>query len=139
MVFGNSRQMAVISGDGHFPSVLAKRSIHIPVRAILTISGFAFCLFLVDDLQVILELRSVPFLLVSLPMAYANHVSRAKTGSSVVLTTAALVGLSIGTALILSYEATTEIEQLFFIVSIYILLTMGSWLFSKSRKFLRPQ
>ena len=134
-VFGASRQMAVIASDGHFPSALAKRSNHIPVRAILAMSGFAFLLVLAGNLQVILEFGSVTFLLVSLLMAYANFKIRDKTRSSLVLTVGALVGLSIGAALIIYYEATTEFEQLIFIVSIYALLTGGAWLFSKRRKF----
>jgi amino acid transporter len=136
-VFGASRQMAVIASDGHFPSALAKRSNHIPVRAILTMSAFAFSLILAGNLQVILEFGSVTFLLVSLLMAYANFKIRDKTGSSLVLTVGALVGLSIGAALIIYYEATTEFEQLIFIVSIYALLTGGSWLFSKRWRFQR--
>ncbi len=132
-VFGASRQMAVIARDGYFPALLMKRSNRIPVPAILTMSGFAFGLILVGNLQVILEFGSVTFLLVSLLMAYANHKIRRSTNSSAVLTIASLIGLSMGTVLIIYYEATTQIEQLFFIVGLYAFLTLGSWLYSKGK------
>ncbi len=133
-LFGASRQVAVIANDGYFPTILAKRSNHIPVYAILSMSGFASCLILVGNLQVILEFGSVTFLLVSLLMAYANHKIRRRTLSSPFLTLPALISLTMGAVLIIYYEATTQIEQLVFIASIYVLLTIGSWLFSKSHR-----
>ncbi len=133
-LFGASRQVAVIASDGYFPPILAKRSNHIPVYAILSMSGFAACLILAGNLQVILEFGSVTFLLVSLLMAYTNHKIRHLTLSSSLLTLPALIGLMMGTALIIYYEATTQIEQLVFITSIYALLTTGAWLFSKGQK-----
>jgi len=133
-VFGASRQMAVIAKDGYLPSILAKRINHIPVYAIITMAGLAFCLVLAGSLQVILEFGSVTFLLVSLLMAYANYKIRHLTGSSAILTILSLVGLSMGTVLILYYEISTQIQQMIFICGIYSLLTLGSWLYSKNNK-----
>jgi len=82
-------------------------------------------------LKVILEFGSVTFLLVSLLTAFANYKIYKKTDSSLVITLLSIVGLSIGTILILYYEATTQIEQLYFIFILYIVLTIGSWTFSK--------
>jgi len=130
-LFGASRLMAVIASDGYFPALLAKRSNHIPIPSILAMSGFAFCLILAGNLQVIVEFGSVTFLLVSLLMAYANHKIRHLTNSSPYLTILALIALSTGTVLIIYFEASTQIEQLFFIAGIYVLLTLGAWLFSK--------
>jgi amino acid transporter len=133
-VFGASRQMAVIAKDGYFPSILAKRTNHIPVYAIFTMAGLAFCMVLAGSLQVILEFGSVTFLLVSLLMAYANYKIRHLTDSSTVLTIMSLFGLMMGTILILYYEVSTQIQQMFFIGGLYALLTLGSWLYSKDKK-----
>ena len=130
-LFGASRQMAVIAEEGHFPAFLARRKKHIPVHAILAMSGFAFCLILAGNLQVILEFGSVTFLLVSLLMAVANYKIRHLTKSSPLTTGAALAGLGIGTVLILYYEAVNQVEQLVFIGSIYIILTLGAWLYAQ--------
>ncbi len=131
-VFGASRQMARIAEDGYFPSLLARRKENIPVNAILAMSGLAFALVLAGNLQVILEFGSVTFLLVSLLMAYANFRIRDRTGSSVVVTGLAMVFLLAGTLLILYYEVTTQIEQMFFISGLYAILTIASLLYSRN-------
>ena len=133
-VFGASRQMSVIANDGYFPSFLAKRKNHIPVYAIVTMASLAFCLVLAGSLRVILEFGSVTFLLVSLLMAYANYKIRHLTGSSITLTTLSLFTLLIGVILVFYYEISTQIQQIIFIVGMYALLTLGSWLYSKDRK-----
>jgi amino acid transporter len=134
-VFGASRQMAIIAEDGYLPAVLARRNNHIPVYAIITMSVCAFSLIIAGNLQVILEFGSVTFLLVSLLMAFANFRIRDKTGSSIMLTLASLAGLLIGTILILSYEFNNQPRQLLFIVVIYAILTLGSWLYSRSKTY----
>jgi len=133
-VFGASRQMAVIAGDGYFPSVLAKRINHIPVFAIITMSVFAFLLVLAGSLEVILEFGSVTFLLVSLLMAFANYKIRDLTNSSLFITIISFLGLLGGAALILFYEYNNQPQQLLFIISLYILLAIASWLFSRKKK-----
>lgn len=132
-VFGASRQMAVIAGDGYFPSLLARRKNHIPVYAILTMAALAFCLVLSGSLQVILEFGSITFLLVSLLMAYANYRIRDLTHSSVTITILSLFGLAAGTLLIFYYEISTQMRQMIFIGGIYVLLTTGSWLYSRGK------
>ena len=97
-------------------------------------SSLAFCLILAGDLQVILEFSSVTFLLVSFLMAFANFKIYKKTNSSLTITIVAMIGLFAGTALIFYYEATTQIEQLYFIGGIYFLLTVGAWFFSRFKK-----
>ncbi|MCF7982471.1 MAG: APC family permease [Pseudomonadales bacterium] len=130
-MFGASRLMAVIAKDGYFPARLTRRTNHIPVSAIVTLSGLAYGLVLSGSLQVILEFGSVTFLLVSLLMAYANFRIRNLTDSSATITILSLLGLFSGTVLILYYELTTQVEQMMFIADIYVLLTIGSWLYSK--------
>lgn len=125
-VFGASRQMAVIAGDGFLPALLARRSGHIPRYAIVTMALLAFCLVLSGSLQVILEFGSVTFLLVSLLMAYANFRIRHQTGSSATLTILAVVGLLAGTLAIVYYEIVNQPEQMVFIGSIYLLLTSAA-------------
>jgi amino acid transporter len=133
-VFGASRQMAVIADDGYFPAILAKRANHIPVFAVISMSVLAFLLILAGSLEAILEFGSVTFLLVSLLMAYANYRIRDLTGSSLLVTAIAFIGLLIGTVLILYYELDNQPQQLIFIVGLYSLLTMGSFLFSKGKE-----
>ncbi|MCD6190876.1 MAG: amino acid permease, partial [Sulfurimonas sp.] len=133
-IFGASRQVTVIAQDGYFPSFLAKRKNNIPVYAILMMSTLAFMLIIAGSLKVILEFGSVTFLLVSFLMAFANFKIRKKTDSSLTLTLLAMFGLLMGTAFIIYYEATTQIEQLYFIGAIYALLTLGAWLFSLMHK-----
>ena len=132
-VFGASRQMAVIAKDGYFPAILAERKRQIPVYAIITMSGMAFCLILLGSLEVILEFGSVTFLLVSLLMAYANYKIHDLTDSSAILTIFSLFGLLLGTVLIVYYEITTHVQQMIFIGVIYTILTLGSWLYSRGK------
>lgn len=132
-VFGASRQMAVIAQDGYFPSVLSRRINSIPVFAIISMSLMAFLLILAGSLQVILEFGSVTFLVVSLLMAFANFRIRDLTDSSTVVTLLSFAGLLVGTVLILYYEYTSQPEQLVFIILLYTILTIGAWLFSKSK------
>lgn len=133
-VFGASRQMAVIAEDGYFPKLLARRRNHIPTYAIIAMSLLAFALIVIGNLQVIVEFGSVTFILVSLLMAFANHKIRKRTNSSVIMTTLAFVGLMAGLVLIVYYEATTQVEQLFFIGGLYLALTIAATLYSFRKK-----
>ncbi len=133
-VFGASRQVSVIADDGYFPELLAKRINNIPVFAIISMATLAFFLVLAGSLEVILEFGSVTFLLVSLLMAYANYKIRNVTNSSPFITVVAILGLLMGTVLILYYEFNNQPQQLLFIISIYVLLMIGSWLFSRSKE-----
>ncbi len=130
-LFGASRLMMVISKDGYFPKSLSRQKNNIPVYAIVTMSALAFCLVLAGSLKVILEFGSVTFLLVSLLMAFANFKIRHLTHSSASLTLLSLFGLLLGTVLIFYYEISTQPEQMFFIGGLYLLLTLGSWLYSR--------
>lgn len=133
-VFGASRQMAVIAKDGYFPKLLAKRSNQIPVIAIITMSALAFCLVLIGDLELILEFGSVTFLLVSLLMSYANFKIRRRTQASFVLTILAMLGLAVGLVMIIYFEMTRQVEQLYFICGLYFVLSLSAWVFSKKNK-----
>jgi len=133
-LFGASRQMAVIAQDGFLPSILVKRKNSIPVYAILTMFSLAFLLILVGDLKIILEFSSVTFLLVSFLMAYANFKIYKETDSSLLITLLAIFFLLGGMILIIYYEYTTQIEQLYFIGIIYFLLTLGAYIYSWMHK-----
>jgi len=133
-LFGASRQMSVIAKDGYFPLFLTKRKNNIPIYSIITMSILASLLILIGDLKIILEFSSVTFLLVSLLMAVANFKIYKQTSSSLTITILAIIGLFIGMVLILYYEYTTQMEQLYFISGLYILLTFGAWIFSKFYK-----
>ncbi len=130
-VFGASRQMAAVADDGYLPAPLSRRSGHIPVTAILTMSGCAFALILSGSLELILEFGSVTFLLLSLLMAVANYRVRHLTGASTLLTLTAIGALGAGTGFILYYELTHRIDQMAFILAIYGLLTLGAWQFAR--------
>ncbi|WP_420430724.1 APC family permease [Hyphobacterium sp.] len=129
-VFGASRQMAVIARDGFMPGFLATRRRSIPVNAIITMSACAFALVLAGNLRVILEFGSVTFLLVSFVMAFTNLKMRRQTGSSLLMTLVAMLGLALGTVLIIYFEATTQPEQLVFIGGLYLLLSTAAWAYS---------
>lgn len=133
-LFGASRQMSTISKDGYFPSFLEKRTNNIPVFSIITMASLAFIMILLGNLQVILEFGSVTFLLVSFLMSYANFKIYKKTNSSLIITILSLIVLAFGTILILYYEFTTQIEQIFFIGGLYLLLTFLAWMFAKLNK-----
>jgi hypothetical protein len=94
-------------------------------------SGLAFCLVLAGSLLVIIEFGSVTFLLVSLLMAFANFKIRALTMSSTLVTLLSLFSLMAGTLLILYNGASTQPEQLYFIVGLYTLLSLGAWLYAR--------
>jgi len=132
-VFGASRQMSVIARDGYFPSILAKHSNHIPIYSIVCMSVLAFFLVLAGSLQVILEFGSVTFLLISLLMAYANYKIKHLTNSSRIITVISIIGLMVGTILIFYYEFNNQPQQMFFIGVIYMLLTAGSWFYSRNK------
>ena len=129
-LFGASRQMSVVAEDGYFPSFLTKRKNNIPIYSIIMMAIMAFVLIIIGNLKVILEFGSVTFLLVSLLMAYANFKIYKETSSSLVITILATIGLFAGMMLILYYEYTTQIEQLYFIGGLYVLLTFGAWIYS---------
>lgn len=137
-VFGASRQMAVIARDGYLPAFLAHRVGGKPIAAIVTMSALAFVLILLGNLEVILEFGSVTFLLVSLLMAYANLRIRDRTGSSLFVTVASVVGLLLGTVLILYYELVHQPRQLAFIVGLYVVLTLSAYLYSRFRQRAGP-
>jgi amino acid transporter len=132
-VFGASRQMAVIAQDGYFPRILAKHINHIPIYSVICMSLLAFLLVLTGSLQVILEFGSITFLLVSLLMAYANYKINNLTHSSPIITVVSIIGLMVGTILIFYYEFNNQLQQMIFIGVIYILLTAGSWLYSRNK------
>lgn len=130
-MFGSSRQMARIADDSYLPSILSHRNGTIPNYAIIAMATTASTLILVGGLRLILEFGSITFLLVSLLMAVANFKIRKETKSSDFFTVVAILGLSIGSILILWYEYKTKPEQMLFIVILYIILTIGAYTYAK--------
>ena len=134
-VFGSSRQMAVIAEDHLMPKVLAKRNKqNIPVNALISMALLASLLIFVGGLKLILEFGSITFLVVSLLIAITNYTIRDKTKSSGLVSILSIAGLTLGAVLILYYELTHEVEQMLFILIIYILLTIGAYWFSQKKK-----
>jgi len=134
-LFGASRLVAVIARDGFLPQVLErKRKVHIPVYAILLMSGMAYLLVLSGGLQIILEFGSITFILVSLLMAYANYRKRAETQSSRGMTLLAISGLAMAGMLILYFEFTHNKQQLFYILGIYGILGLGAFLYARKSR-----
>jgi len=130
-MFGSSRQMARIADDGYLPKILTKRRGTIPTNAIIAMALTASTLIVAGGLRVILEFGSITFLLVSLLMAIANFKIRKLTNSSTLMGFITILGLSVGSILILIYEYKTNIEQLIFIAIIYTILTIGAYIYSK--------
>ncbi len=130
-LFGSSRQMARIADDGYLPSIISKRKGSIPKMAIIAMAIIASLLIGIGGLRLILEFGSITFLLVSLLMAIANFKIRVKTDSSNIITIISIVGLLLGTILILYYEYIFNLQQLIFILILYIVLSIGAWGYGK--------
>jgi len=132
-LFGASRQMARIADDGFLPAIISQRKSNIPKTAIMLMAGIASLLIAMGGLRLILEFGSITFLLVSLLMAIANFKIRHKTNSSTLITLLSIMGLFMGTVLILIYEYQSNPEQLLFIVMLYVILSLGAWGYSRVR------
>ncbi len=130
-LFGSSRQMARIADDGYLPAIISQRKNSIPKTAIMAMAGIASILIAMGGLRLILEFGSITFLLVSLLMAIANFKIRNKTNSSTLITIVSILGLFMGTILILYYEYQSNPEQLLFIVILYGILSLGAWGYSR--------
>ncbi len=126
-LFGASRQMAAIADDGYLPPIIAQRKGGIPKTAITTMAAIASLLIAMGGLQLILEFGSITFLLVSFLMSVANFKIRDKTDSSTLITVFSMLGLLVGTVLILWYEYQSDPEQLLFIIMLYAILALGAW------------
>jgi len=136
-LFGSSRQMAEIAEDGFLPTKLAKRkSNNIPAFAVISMAVMAAILILAGGLRLLVEFGSITFLVVSLLMAIINFRIRDKTNSSSLITILAILGLGLGGILILYYEFTHKWEQMIAILIVYLVLTLGAWLYSKRGKFI---
>ena len=133
-LYGSSRQMARVADDGYLPKFLTKRKNSIPKNAIITMALTASLLVLSGGLRIILEFGSITFLLVSLLMAIANFKIRKHTKSSTLMGIITITGLTCGSVLILNYEYHQNIEQLSFILIIYILLSIGAYGYAKFLK-----
>ena len=96
--------------------------------------GIHGTIILYCPMALVKAMRSGQLIISSLLMAYANYKIRHLTDSSTVLTILSLFGLMMGAVLILYYEISTQIQQIFFIGGIYMLLTFGSWLYSRKIK-----
>jgi len=134
-LFGASRLIAVIAKDGYLPKMLSKRiKIHIPKNAIITMALFAFILILSGELQIILEFGSITFIIVSFLMAYANYKMRNETNTHIFPAIIAMVGLLTGAVLIFYFIYTETPIQLIYIGSIYSILILSSYIYSKRKK-----
>ena len=131
-IFGASRLMAVIAEDGYFPKFLTIRiKKHIPKYAVIAMFVCSLGFILTGSLESILQFGSITFILVSLLMAYANHVIREKTKSSNIITLTAVIGLALAAILILYYEfVTNDVRAM---IAIYALLTIGALIYSRIR------
>ena len=132
-LFGASRQMAVVSENGYLPRVLSARKKSIPTKAVLAMAGISCLLVIIGGLELILEFGSITFLLVSLLMAVANFKIRRKTKSSAVFTLLSIVVLALAGILILYYEFTNALHQMLFIIGLYVVLTIGAYVFARRR------
>jgi hypothetical protein len=124
--------MARIADDGYLPHIISQRVKNIPKTAIMSMAGIASMLIAIGGLQLILEFGSITFLLVSLLMAIANFKIRKESGASTIITILSILGLLMGTSLILYYEYLTSPKQLLSIMILYILLALGAWGYARS-------
>jgi amino acid transporter len=134
-IFGASRLMAVIADDGYFPKILTKRiKVHIPKYSIIFMVLTSYIFILTGSLELIVKFGSITFLLVSLLMAYANFKIRKKTKTKGSIALLAIFGLGTATTSILYFEAMTDMKNLIYIFSVYILITVGAWMYSRYKK-----
>lgn len=135
-LFGASRLMAVIAGDGYFPKPFFRRSRgHIPHYSILAMGLFAYLFILTGGLETILEFGSLTFIIVSFLMAVANFKIRKKNQSRGFLAVLSMVGLFCGGVILIFYEISVDPRQVAYILAIYGLLTFLSWLYSRFEKW----
>ncbi|HHH53216.1 MAG TPA: APC family permease [Bacteroidetes bacterium] len=135
-MFGSSRQLSVIAEDGFMPKFLAKRNkVNIPINAIITMALLASLLILIGGLKLFLEFGSVTFLMVSILVAITNYIIRDKTGSSKPVTIFSILGLSLSGILILYYELTHNWYQMLFIITVYIILWLSAYFYSREKKY----
>lgn len=131
-LFGASRLMAVIAGDGYLPRSLAHRvKGHIPDRALISMGILAFALILSGGLQLLLEFGSITFIIVSFLMAFANARKRKETKTHIVPATVAMTGLFLAGIMILWFEAREAPGQLAFILTLYVVLMLSALLYAK--------
>ncbi|MCB9092069.1 MAG: amino acid permease [Halobacteriovoraceae bacterium] len=124
-LFGASRLIAVISRDGIFPKIFAKRrKEHIPYYALLAMGVFSFLFILTGQLESIIEFGSITFILVSFLMAFANFYIRDKTQTHGAVALTAMILLGVAACLILYFEAITNSMQLIYIFGIYAILAI---------------
>lgn len=133
-LFGSSRQMAVVAENGYMPKALTSRNNNIPVSSVIAMACVSSALILVGGLELILEFGSITFILVSFLMAMANFKLRKQTNSSTIVTVIAMFVLFAGGVLILYYEFADELKQMLYIIGLYVLLTIGAYLFAKKRE-----
>ena len=134
-LFGASRLMAVIAKDGYLPKFLGNKiKIHIPNYAVIVMSILAFVLILTGGLQIILEFGSITFIVVSFLMALSNFKMRKETKTSVFSALVAMIGLFIAAILIFYYEYTENVDQLLYILGMYVLLAAGSYVYALRKK-----
>lgn len=133
-LFGASRQMARIAEDGYLPAILSQRQDKIPRYAITAMAMVACLLIIAGGLRLILEFGSITFLLVSLLMSIANFKMRKETQSSLLVTLLSITGLFMGSVLILYYEWHHDAEQLFFILVLYVVLSLAAWAYPRFKK-----
>ena len=131
-LFGASRQMARVASDGYLPKKLSIKNGTIPQFAVVAMAVLASVLIFLGGLRLILEFGSITFIFVSLLIAVANLKIYKETKSSLAVIWLSIVGLSVGAILILYYEWEHNFEQLVAIGVIYLMLTVGAWIYSKS-------
>ncbi len=133
-LFGSSRQMAEIAKDGYFPTFLSKRKKNIPIVAIVSMAMMASVLILTGGLRLLVEFGSITFLIISLLMAIINFNIKEKTNSSFWITSLAIVALATGSIFILYYELIHNWQQMLAIITVYLVLAIVAWVYSKNRK-----
>ena len=132
-LFGASHQMVVVAENGYMPGVLAKRKKNIPINGVIAMAVISSLLILVGGLELILEFGSITFLLVSLLMAIANFKIRKQTKSSPIITMLAIILLSLGGLLVLYYESENALNQVVFIIVMYIVIMGIALIYARKR------
>lgn len=134
-IFGASRLMSVIATDGYLPQMLSKkRKTYIPYNAILVMAVLSIVLIFSGGLELILEFGSITFIIVSFLMAFSNYKKRVETNSHPVMSILAMFGLLLAAVFIFYFESRENPLQLGLILAIYLILILGSNLYSRFSK-----
>lgn len=122
-LYGASRIVAVIAGDGYMPRSLARRSAHgIPILSVLAMALIALLLVWSGSLEKVLEFGSITFMASSLLVAVAAYKVRRQARASSLILVSSIIGLLAGIVLLVAYQVTQETTTISYTFGLYAII-----------------